>query len=75
MNLAARLLRASGYGIVIGVLFGLLFSMAGAVLNIVTEGTVPLTPPQMALLGFSLGFAAPVALDMSKAYEESTKSQ
>jgi len=75
MNFGARLLRASGYGIVVGVLFGMLFSIAGAVLNVMTGNTAPLTPQQMSLLGFGLGFAAPVALDLSKAFEESTKSQ
>jgi len=75
MNFGARLLRASGYGVVIGTLFGILFSIAGAVLNVITGNAAPLTPQQMALLGFGLGFAAPVALDLSKAFEESNKSQ
>lgn len=75
MKFAARLIRAATYGIVVGTTTALTFSIGGAILNVVTGGTVPLTPEQFALLGFGLGFSAPIAIDFSRAFEESVETE
>ena len=75
MNFAARLIRASIYGVVVGTLSALTFAIGGAILSVITGNSVPLTPQQMGLLGFGLGFSAPVAMDFSRAFEESTTTE
>jgi len=75
MRLAARLVRAGVYGIVVGTLTALTFGIGGAILNVMTGGAVPLTPEQFGLLGFGLGFSAPVAIDFSQAFEEGNSTE
>jgi len=66
---AAKLVRAAIYGVLIGVTTSLTFTIAGAVLNAI--GVNVLSPQTMGLMGFGLGFSAPLAVEYSKDLNES----
>ncbi len=70
---AGRLIRAFAYGMVLGPIMAVLASAAGALMSALSGTSLPLTPQQFALLGGVIGFAAPIAIDLSNQYEETSK--
>lgn len=70
---AGRLVRASTYGIIVGTILSLIFSIGVGIASALSGGTLPINSSQAAVMGFVLGFAAPLAIDLSNQYEETSK--
>ena len=72
VSLAAKLVRAVTYGMLIGVLMAFLF-FGGASFLAMLGVDLGAQPTAFGLLGFVFGFAAPVAIEFSKDISEEKK--
>jgi len=68
MQLAGKLVRATVYGLLIGILFVVMFYCSGVIMN--AFGITQIEPKILALIGFIFGFSAPLAVEFSKDINE-----